>query len=133
MAAEVIYATGIVPVKLSVIFLYRRIFPVHSVHIALWIIGSIVVCFGIAADLLTIFACVPVKGSWDPTIRPSCINLGLWIIIHGSQNVVTDFVLLCLPMPLVWKMHMRISRKLQVSAIFILGGLYVNLIVCERS
>ena len=127
------YATAIVPVKLSVIFLYHRIFPVHGLHIAFWIVGTVVVCFGIITDFSAVFACVPVKGSWDPAIRPYCINFNVLLILHGSQNVVTDFVLLCLPMPLVWKLHMRTSRKVQVSAIFILGGLYVKLIICEHS
>lgn len=133
MAAEVIYATSLVPVKLSVVFLYRRIFPIHSLHIALWIIGIVVVSFGITLDFLAVFACVPVKGSWDPAIGPRCINFSACVTIQGSQNVVTDFALLCLPMPLIWKLHMRTSRKIQVSAIFILGGLYVKLIIRESS
>ena len=123
IAAEVIYATGVVLVKFSLIFLYRRIFPNRRLHISLWIVGGVVICMGIAADFLAIFNCVPVRGSWDPTIKARCINFNAWIIVHGTQNVVTDFVLLCLPMPLVWRLNMAVTRKIQVSSIFVLGAL----------
>lgn len=118
-----IYATGVVPVKLSLMFLYRRIFPNRTLHVALWIVGAVVVCMGIAADLLAIFSCVPVKASWDPTIASRCINFNTWITFHGAQNIVTDFVLLVLPMPLVWRLKMATIHKTQVSGIFVLGGL----------
>ena len=123
IAAQVIYAIGVVPIKLSLIFLYRRIFPNRPLHIALWCIGGVVACMGIAAIFLAVFKCVPVQGGWDFTIRSRCINFYAWIIIHGVQNVITDFMLLCLPMPLVWRLNMATTRKIQVSGIFALGAL----------
>ena len=123
IAAQVTYVAGVVPMKFSLIFLYRRIFPNRPLHIALWFIGGVVGCMGIAGILLAIFKCVPVKAGWDPTIKRQCINFYAWIIIHGSQNVVTDFMLLCLPMPLVWRLNMATTRKIQVSGIFALGAL----------
>lgn len=123
LAAQMIYATGIVPVKLSLIFFYHRIFPNRPLHIALWIVGGVVVSMGIAADLLVVLRCLPLKGIWDHTIKLRCINVATWLIIHASQNVITDFMLVFLPMPLVWRLKMTTTRKIQVSGIFALGAL----------
>ena len=123
IAAQVIYATGIVPMKLSLIFLYRRIFPNRWLHIVLWVLGGVIICMAIAADCLAVFKCLPLKGIWDHTIKSRCIDFTVWIVIHASHNVVTDFMLLCLPMPLVWRLNMSRTRKIQVSGIFALGVL----------
>ena len=126
IAAQVISATALAPMKLSVIFLYRRIFPNRWLHIVLWVIGGVVVCMAIAADFLAVFKCLPLSSIENHTIRTRCINFGVWIVIHGFHNIVTDFVLLILPMPLVWRLKMTRTRKIQVSGIFALGGLYAN-------
>lgn len=123
IAAGVIYAIGVVSIKLSLIFLYRRIFPNRQLHIALWIVGGVVVCMGIAAAFLAVFSCVPVNASWDHRVKRRCIDSDTWTTIYGSQNVVTDFVLLFLPMPLVWRLNMATARKIQVSGILVLGAL----------
>lgn len=114
---------GVVPIKFSLIFLYRRIFPNRQLHIALWTVGGVVVCMGIAADFLAVFGCVPLNASWDHSIKRRCIDAETWTTIYGLQNVVTDFVLLFLPMPLVWRLNMAKARKIQVSGILVLGAL----------
>ncbi|KAI9876590.1 MAG: hypothetical protein M1830_006168 [Pleopsidium flavum] len=122
LAAEALYAPGIAPVKFSILLLYHRLFRNRRLNVALWCVGAFVLCMTIAAVPLAIFACVPIKGIWDPTVKSRCINFNTWIIFHGSQNVVTDFLILCLPIPLVWKLNMATSRKVQVTGIFMLGG-----------
>ena len=117
-AALVFYATGVVPMKLSLIFLYRRIFPNRWLHIALWVVGGVVTCMSIVADCLAVLNSPPLK-----TIKLRSINYAVWIVIHAWHTVVTDFVLLCLPMPLVWRLNMSRTRKIQVSGIFALGAL----------
>ena len=126
ISAQVISATGVVPVKFSLIFLYRRIFPNRWLHIALWVVGGVVVCMAIMADCFAVLKCLPLKSIEDHTIKARCINFGLWIVIHGVHAVVTDLMLLILPMPLVWRLHMTRTRKIQISGIFALGALYAR-------
>ena len=40
-------------------------------------------------------------------------------------NLITDFLVLCLPLPLLWKLQMRRGTKLQVMGIFSVGSLSV--------
>lgn len=73
--------------------------------------------------MVNIFQCVPVQADWDPTKEPRCVNLDAELIIISSINVITDVLTLCLPMPLVWKLHASKARKYQISGLFLLGGL----------
>ena len=43
----------------------------------------------------------------------------------ASMNVLTDFLILCLPLPQLWRLHMRRETKLQVMGIFSIGSLLV--------
>lgn len=44
----------------------------------------------------------------------------------AAANVTTDVVILIVPIPLVWTLHIRTSAKIMVTSIFILGGLYFS-------
>ena len=44
----------------------------------------------------------------------------------GSLNVITDFLILCLPLPRLWKLQMSRETKLQLIGILSIGSLYVT-------
>lgn len=46
---------------------------------------------------------------------------------HCVSDVATDLIVLSMPLPLIWKLHMRIQLKIVLSFIFLLGLLYVHL------
>lgn len=64
-------------------------------------------------------------GAWDPAARANakCIKLNLDWVIMASFNVVTDIVILCLPLPLLWRLQIDMERKLQLIGLFLLGSL----------
>ncbi|KAL8777881.1 MAG: hypothetical protein Q9213_007673 [Squamulea squamosa] len=47
--------------------------------------------------------------------------------VYGFCNIVTDFALIIMPIPLLWKMHMNFQKKIGVAAVFATGTLYVLL------
>ena len=123
LALEVIYVASITLTKISVLCLYRRLFPSRRFKYALWVAGTFIICNGITASLVNIFQCVPVSSDWNPTIKPRCINYGLDLIILSSVNVITDAVTLCLPIYQIWHLRMSRTLKLQIGGLFLLGGL----------
>lgn len=88
-----------------------------------WALGIFIVAYTVAGVFVVIFQCEPVHGFWDITIKATCINFSVPAIILASFNVITDFLTLALPMPLIWKLRMSSGRKLQMTGIFLLGGL----------
>lgn len=73
--------------------------------------------------MVNLLQCLPINADWNPAVKPRCVNLDVELVIVSSINVVTDFAILCLPMPLVWRLHTSKARKAQVSGMFLLGGL----------
>ena len=72
------------------------------------------------------FQCRPIQRIWVPDIEAECIDISkLWIVM-ASLNVITDFLLLCLPLPQLWKLQTRRGTKMQLIGIFSIGSLYVT-------
>lgn len=44
-------------------------------------------------------------------------------IVQGVGNIIGDFYLLLLPMPVVWKLQLSLQKKIGVMAIFLIGFL----------
>ena len=73
-----------------------------------------------------IFQCKPIKRVWNSTIKGECIDVTTVSMVMGSMNVLTDFFVLCLPLPELWKLQMRRRTKFQLIGIFSIGGLFVT-------
>lgn len=88
-----------------------------------WVALAIVVGWSIAATALTIFQCVPIPASWDKSVDAQCIDKDAFWIAYAILNVVTDVLVLALPIPQVFKLQLKLREKLLLSGIFLLGGL----------
>ena len=110
------------------LFLYHIFHVDLKFRIASWIIGFVVVVWSTVTFLLMIFSCHPIKANWDVKLylKPTthCYPRAYDVInIHGFCNVITDFALLVLPLPMLWKLQMNVRKKLSIVAIFATGSL----------
>ena len=112
-------------VKISTLLLFGRIFPVQKFHLILRAVGLFISLYCIISVVIMVFQCRPSKGAWNPTIKSDCIDINKFLIFMGSMNVLTDFLLLCLPLPQLWKLQMHRKTKMQVIGIFSIGNLFV--------
>lgn len=72
----------------------------------------------------TIFQCLPIQGFWDKTIPAVCgVDVNSFFIGNAVPNIVTDWALLLLPLPYIWRLHRNTVQKLAIYATFLLGGL----------
>ncbi|KAI4225425.1 MAG: hypothetical protein L6R36_003909 [Xanthoria steineri] len=123
-ASEIIWATSIPIIKLSILLLYIRIFGrLRYFKNLAYIIGIFSVCWGIMVILVCALQCRPVQFTWDKSVKGTCINAPLFFIIGSAPNVLTDFVLLVLPLPAVWNLHTTRAQKISLTGIFMLGSL----------
>ena len=125
-ASSLFYFPAMGMVKTSTLLLFGRIFQVAKFHRILWAVGLFISVYSIISVIVMIFACRPLKEAWDPTIKPDCIDLSKLVIVMGSMNVLTDLLLLCLPLPQLWKLQIPRGTKIQVIGIFSIGSLSVT-------
>ena len=68
--------------------------------------------------------CVPKPGvSWElADATYNCmVNADLLAVILGAISIFSDVFILCIPIPVVWNLHLPTKKKVGVSAIFTTG------------
>lgn len=78
--------------------------------------------------MLTAFLhCRPLAYYWDRSIPNGyCVNDNLIGYSITGANIVTDLVVLVMPIPWLWGMNMTVPKRMAVVGLFILGSLYVH-------
>jgi hypothetical protein len=113
--------------KVSILFLYLRIFPVRWLVVSSYATMGVIVAWAIATILAGCLICRPFAYNWDKTIPGGyCGNQVTSFTITGIINVVTDVVVLVLPMPNLSKLQMATYKKVTLIAVFGLGAVYVH-------
>lgn len=74
--------------------------------------------------------CTPVQAFWDDTIRDkTCLNQGILFLCDTMIAVLSDLVILVLPICLTWSLAAPVEKKLKISALLGAGGIAVGLTV----
>ena len=110
-------------IKISILLLYRSIFPGRRFSIATMIVGALVIGWGSACLLTSILSCVPISVFWDITRPSTCIDKGKFFLGNSIPNIAMDVLILMLPMRHVWYLQLSLRQKFAVSGLFLLGGL----------
>ena len=123
LVAEILYVYNLVWTKLSFVLMFYRIFRFSYFKKWAYIVGGFVVAWVICITFLFIFICVPVQKLWYPQLIGHCINqVGTWIA-NAASTILTDLAILIVPLPQVWKLKLRTSRRIAVLIAFGLGFL----------
>ncbi|KAE8377707.1 hypothetical protein BDV26DRAFT_292932 [Aspergillus bertholletiae] len=113
--------------KLSLIMLYYRLSP----HMKLWRfcvygIATLITIPSFILVLLYLFGCQPVAKAWDSTIAEGhCVDRLSIMLASSVLNVITDFLMIIAPIPLIWNLNMRVWQKIGVILMFFLGGITI--------
>ena len=123
--ADSLYALTSTVVKLSILCLYRRIFPTRKFKRITVAVGLMLMAHFFASVFVGIFICVPVEKVWNPTIPGRCNNFDIEFLVVEIIEVLVDVVLLLLPIHMVSTLQLSNRNKVILSMIFLLGGMYV--------
>lgn len=127
-AFEFLYTLAMASVKYSIILFQYRIFPVVQFRRVLLWCNKFVILLTISCVTVSIFQCIPVHAFWDtlagalaPKLGGRCINVETYFLIAGAINAATDFTLLALPIPILWRLRTSQPQKLVLTGIFTMG------------
>ncbi|KAF7184404.1 hypothetical protein CNMCM7691_005224 [Aspergillus felis] len=121
---EIFYTLSICMTKYSILMFYWRIFGTTNIRIPIYVIFFLVTGWGLGVIFTTIFQCLPVRGFWDKSLDPHCgVNVNQFFIGNAVPNIITDWALLILPMPYIWRLQRNTTQKIAISSVFVLGGL----------
>lgn len=109
--------------KVATILLYLRIFVTQRFQIAAYTVMGIVIAWSIGAATATILQCVPIAGSWDKNVDATCIDTDRFWIAYAVLNILTDIMVLALPIVPIMALQLSMRNKLMICALFLMGGL----------
>ena len=79
----------------------------------------------IAVLLVSIFSCAPIHGYWDRTVPATCIDTRAFYLGNSIANILTDVIILALPIRMIWHLQTSRSQKALLTVVFGLGGFVV--------
>ena len=122
-ALQWLYLAGVVLPKMSILFLYLRVFIDRRTRNICFVLTGLIVANWMAYLLASIFQCWPISYQWDKTIKGGrCFNQEIWYKTSSVPNIATDVIILVLPIPLVWRLKASRVRKLGLLVIFLVGS-----------
>ena len=125
---EAMYALANASVKFSILMFYIRIFGTdRKFRRNVYIVGGIVAAWATHIVLETFLICRPLSMNWDPAAGGHCGNRNVMFVVAGATNMVTDIMVMALPIPALWKLQMPMIRKIGLMAVFSLGRLCVKM------
>ncbi|UNI22760.1 hypothetical protein JDV02_008621 [Purpureocillium takamizusanense] len=121
VVAEVLYAWNLGWTKTALLLMYYRIFHLPYFKRMAWIVGAFVWAWVLCITFLFIFICVPVQKLWYQDIPGHCINqVGTWIA-NAASTILTDLIILLMPLPQIWSLQLRKTEKIGLTLAFCLG------------
>ncbi|KJX94469.1 CFEM domain-containing protein [Zymoseptoria brevis] len=127
-AGQALYAFTTFYTKVSLLFLYLRIWPAadqdnRRFRLCCKAVAVFLALAGIACILATIFACNPISYSWRYTNRAggACVDRIAIAYSVGGINVVLDIIIIILPVRRLLKLELPMKQKLSVVSCFLVG------------
>jgi hypothetical protein len=119
--SEWFWATSVASFRLSILVLYAGIFKTHKFHKVVVATAVVVFLYWVACVLTISLLCRPVQFNWDHSIPGSCGNVKAIEVFSGAFNMVVDFWVVFLPLPVIWNLQMTLQKKWGITASFALG------------
>ncbi|KAE8143895.1 hypothetical protein BDV38DRAFT_232267 [Aspergillus pseudotamarii] len=142
-AMSVYFSQDIIPVgvtwlfsvafsKLTVLSLYLSLFAINRVtRYICYATGAIIILNCLGGFLACFGVCVPLKALWDPTVSGRCFNLNLLLRWIRLPHILSDVIMLILPISHIIKLQTTRRIKLGLLITFFLGSVgFVFGLVC---
>ncbi|PKY07982.1 FAD/NAD(P)-binding domain-containing protein [Aspergillus campestris IBT 28561] len=123
MPVQILYLTNTSITKASILLLYARIFGVVTRF--RWVLiaaGSLVAAFWVSCVIVTLAGCRPFSAFWDLVQTGQCHNGPPFTRTNAIINMCLDVLMLCLPFPMLWRIHTTRRQKVILMSMFALGG-----------
>lgn len=87
----------------------------------MYIVGAIIIVWAIVFNFVFLFMCDPIAQQWTIMRIGHCMDQILLLKCLIISNLVTDLLIVALPVRCVWRLQMRKTEKFAVLACFGLG------------
>lgn len=104
---------------MSILWLYIRIFPdtkYHRYFIAVMVFTTVALTIVVP---MVIWQCVPIDAIWNLDRSDArCLSLPGVAFASAGVNIATEVAILVLPIPLLSKLRVSVSKKIALYSLF---------------
>ncbi|GKU04340.1 integral membrane protein [Fusarium langsethiae] len=124
-ASTVVYIPASFFTKATILLLMARVFAVEprvskGIRIFTW---ALLVAY-VPIQILRIVNCYPIRTYWDPKVRNAhCLNQRKIFFSDLSLSIVTDLLILLVPIPLTWRLNLSVGKRIKIVLLLGAGGI----------
>lgn len=120
-----IYFPSVMLPKLAMLFFYLRIFVQRWQRRACYILMGVLVATAVAAVIVNLTQCVPLEYAWtvNEVAGERCIKQHLFWSLISLPNIITDLIMLALPVPVICKIQLSWKDKVGLLFTFATGSM----------
>ncbi|MCJ1396737.1 hypothetical protein MMC18_009629, partial [Xylographa bjoerkii] len=109
--------------KLSALAFYARIFglDIRRFRFTIWLVTGLVCTWIMAIFITLLLQCRPLQKAWEPTMDGICMNTYIWWLAASTSSFILDLIILILPLPMLWRLHVKTYRKFLMFCVFLCG------------
>ncbi|KAI7162225.1 hypothetical protein KC349_g2216 [Hortaea werneckii] len=121
---EIFYYFSLFFVKVSILMLYLRLAGSLRTFLYWGAIGTLVIIVAQFVSTIVVVGtqCIPMATYWDPTIEGTCININDFFYSTNIFTIITDIMIIGLPIATLWKLNCPRAQKYGIMLAFLLGG-----------
>lgn len=125
-AVQTLYPLVVTAIKFSILFLYLRISPCTGFRNV--VLGHMLLCTagGVIASVITLLQCMPIAKAWNARLPGECFDQ--YTLFQGVVifNLVTNIMIIFLPMPTIWHLRLPLRQRVLVLSLFSIGFMQVK-------
>lgn len=119
---QIFWATATFFVKVSILCLYLRIFPLRPFRLAVFATMALLIICYLIIVFMTAFQCVPTSAIWQMhTIDAKCLNIFGVATASAATNIAVEVIILILPLPVLKTLKVDGRRKISLYMLFSAG------------
>ena len=115
------YDIALASVKLGILAFYYRVFALPIFRKVVLATAVFVFCWGFGITVTLGLVCHPLEAFWDSNVKGTCLDLQKFTYFTNISNLITDFWIFLMPVPVIWHLQLQTKKKLILILIFCIG------------
>ncbi|KAI0458582.1 hypothetical protein F5B21DRAFT_500475 [Xylaria acuta] len=120
-AIDLLWISCLTSIKISILHFYSMVFRnrvfLRFVYAAIGLCGA----FGIGAFVGRALICTPPQKKWIPETPGHCGDEIKYYLAISSIDFAIDIIIILLPMPVLWTLHLPRVKKIGLTLVFSVG------------
>jgi hypothetical protein len=123
---HILYPLIVTAIKSSILLLYLRLSPSICFRKSVFMLMALCIAGGGVASVVTVFQCEPISKVWKFGSPGECLDQCVILLAIAIFNLATNIMIILLPMPTIWRLHMPLRKKIALLCIFSIGFMQVQ-------